>query len=207
MTEMSDKSLAAPRYTLLCKSSFCSESCKSLDRGTNRAVKWGEMTTDFNFHQTLFVTPYKNLPLLRVDDVYCYWGEWFPSNGFHDAISPHSSLKDTDPLFICSAKCVWPTQHSSVIFMNGARAIPTLPTLPVVMIRVAIWRLPLTKVFPVLYEQLFDSNQWWTTRMYTLAHWEILQTTSAILPDNVIRQRGFEYLIENSAMKTIHWIY
>lgn len=48
---------------------------------------------------------------------------------------------------------------------------------------------PLTKVFPVLYEQLFNSNQWWTTQTYTFSRWEkTLQATSATLPDNTVDQ-------------------
>lgn len=125
--------------------------------------------------------------------------QWFPWNGFCDAISPHSSVEKTEPLFICSYKCTWPTQHSLAIFMKGARE-PSLH--PRVMIQITIWRLPLTKVFPVLYEQLFSSNQWWTTRTYTFSHQAKLQTISAILPHNAINQRA---LLQESDMKIVQW--
>ena len=53
------------------------------------------------------------------------------------------------------------------------------------------------KIFPVLYEQLFPSYQWWTTQTYTFSHWE-----KQCQPYSQIYQRAL-FLLWNITIKTM----
>ncbi len=68
------------------------------------------------------------------------------------------------------------------------------------LFRVAIWRLPLTKVFPVLYEQLFNKSNvdyifsQWENCKHTKPYFQIIQS---------IRGACLKYVIQDSAIKTM----
>lgn len=178
LTKGSDRALwlQDTRCGLMRKSSFCWVLGESLKRTYSQRL---------NFHKTLFVTHHK----IYHNTVYCCWGHSFILKGFCETISPRSSLKKWRHFL---------SAHPNACDLQYAAQLSEweLSLHPGVMIWAAIWRLPLTEVRPVLYEQLFSTIK--DEHLKHTVQWaKKPQTTSAMLPDN--NQRAcFQRLILKS---------